>query len=348
MDTDSTALIVIIALAVIAVLVFVTVATSRSAGRSSEVGEIGPRWYEILLAVALLALLAIGIVLLALSQHAGEELAAGTSDWRTGSRSFIFLIMMVALAGVGVLAYAFFVIARLPPAVSARPGAVSGEPSPGAHHEGPAGVRLVGLLGLMVAFLLLGWIYVPRAEQYALMLQLIYPATFALALVLLFDKASRQWSVKSVGETVREWMLCDAIVFLLFIAFLNLRRFESLDQYGGFFWEVLYLAGFLYTFWMLDRKATRYRFLVAYGYFAIAPILLLAWRWVHEIPVPEDLSWWRTVWPFFYLSVIFLVLEIVSLIATRGSNHQGLAAVKDGVFLLLFAIALIVAIPETV
>ena len=346
MDTDSIALIVISAIAVIAVVVVAIVIASKSPGRALDTGgEAGPRWYEILLAVGLLVLLAVAVVVVALSQHTDADLALTTADWRNESGSFIFLIMMVALAGVGVLAYVIFVITRLPKTASALPGAVSGDESPEPHQESPAVVRLIGLLGLVGALLLLGWIYAPPTQLYGLMLQLVYPATFALALVLLFDKASRLWSIKTTAETVREWMLCDAIVFLLFIAFLNLLRFEPAGGYAGFFWDVLYLSGFLFTFWMLDRKLTRYRFLVAYGYLAVVPMLLLGWRWVQEVPVAEDLTWWSTVWPFFFLSVLFFVLEVIALIAART---QVVPAVKDGVFLLLYAIALIIAIPEPV
>ena len=346
MDTHATALIVIIAIAVIAVVVVAIVIASKSPGRALDSGgEAGPRWYEILLAVGLLVLLAVAVVVLALSQHSGADSALTSADWRDESGSLTFLIMMVALAGAGVLAYVIFVITRLPKTASALPGATLGDELPEPHQESPAAVRLIGLLGLVVALLLLGWIYAPPAQLYGLMLQLVYPATFALALVLLFDKASRLWSIKTTAETVREWMLCDAIVFLLFIAFLNLLRFEPAGEYAGVFWDVLYLSGFLFTFWMLDRKLTRYRFLVAYGYLAVVPMLLLGWRWVQEVPVAEDLSWWSTVWPFFFLSLLFFVLEVIALIATRT---QVVPAVKDGVFLLLYAIALMIAIPEPV
>ena len=98
---------------------------------------------------------------------------------------------------------------------------------------------------------------------------------------------------------------------------------------------------------MLDRKRTRYRFLFAYGYVIALPILLLIWRTVQEVPVPEELSWWSSVWPFFTLAIIFFVLEIISLTATRGTDHHAIPAVKDALFVLLYAIALLIAMPAS-
>ena len=37
------------------------------------------------------------------------------------------------------------------------------------------------------------------------MVHLIYPAALGVALVLLFDKATRGWSAKGGGDTAREW-----------------------------------------------------------------------------------------------------------------------------------------------
>ena len=57
--------------------------------------------------------------------------------------------------------------------------------------------------------------------------------------------------------------------------------------------------------------------------------------------------WWGTVWPVLYLAVLFFLLEIVALFTARDSNKQLVPAIKDAVFLALFAILLIVAVPET-
>ena len=253
---------------------------------------------------------------------------------------------MVAVVAIGVFAYLFFVLARIRgPASYTQPQPTTGNDVPELGYESPAAARLLGLLGLAISFLLLAWLYIPPPQQYLVMTQLLYPATVAVALVLLFDKATRSWSVKSNIESVREWIFCDAIVFLLVLGFLNLLRSEANDQYAVLFWDILYIMGFLFTFWMLDRKFTRYRFLVTYGYFIVLPILLLVWRQVQAVPVSEDLSWWSTVWPFFCLSLVFFVLEIISLVATRDSHT--LPAIKDAVFVVLYGAALIIAIPET-
>src|SRR5581483_8100918 len=57
------------------------------------------------------------------------------------------------------------------------------------------------MIGLVVAIVLLCWIALPRAEQYALLAQFIYPASAGLALVLVFDKATRTWGTKRGAET---------------------------------------------------------------------------------------------------------------------------------------------------
>lgn len=212
--------------------------------------------------------------------------------------------------------------------------------------ETPSATRLVGLVLLGIAFLLLNWIYVERAQQFALMLYVLYPAGFAVALVLLLDKATRGWSIKTPGESAREWMFCDAIVFLLILGVLNLHGSQAGENYASLFWDFLHIALFYFTFWLLDRKVTRYRFLVAYGYLIVLPVLLLIWRVVQDVPVPEELSWWSTIWPFFSLAIIFFVLEIISLVATRETENQSVPLVKDAVFFVIYAILLIVAIPE--
>ena len=56
--------------------------------------------------------------------------------------------------------------------------------------------------------------------QFALIIQLIYPASLGVTLVLLFDKATRTWG-KGRRRVVREWLFCDLLVFLLVVAFFN-------------------------------------------------------------------------------------------------------------------------------
>jgi hypothetical protein len=68
---------------------------------------------------------------------------------------------------------------------------------------------------------------------------------------------------------------------------------------------------------------------------------------VQAIEIPVEISWWETIWPFFSLAVIFFVLEIIALIITRDTRSQGLATAKDLLFLVLYVICLIIAIPES-
>ena len=110
----------------------------------------------------------------------------------------------------------------------------------------PAGIRLFGLLAVVVAFLALNWIAVDKSNQYLLMACLMYHATMAVALVLLFDKATREWSAKQKGEPFREWVFCDGMVFLLFLSFLNLVNNGGAENYNALFWDVLYLTLFFF------------------------------------------------------------------------------------------------------
>ena len=174
---------------------------------------------------------------------------------------------------------------------------------------------------------------------------MLYPASIAVALVLLFDKATRSWTPKGSAESFREWLLCDLIVIALILGFLNLEHFEDRDTYRAFFWDVVHIAAFFLVFWLLDRTQFRGRFLVATGYLALLPLLLLLWRWLHEVEAPAELSWWSTVWPTFFLGLAFFVLEIISLIALRGGRSHLAPAIKDAVFAALYAIFLFAAIP---
>ena len=53
--------------------------------------------------------------------------------------------------------------------------------------------------------MLLCWIGLAPADQHALIVQLLYPASLGVALVLVFDKATRAWGEKSAAEATREW-----------------------------------------------------------------------------------------------------------------------------------------------
>ena len=129
----------------------------------------------------------------------------------------------------------------------------------------------------------------------------------------MFDKATRAWSIKAKGEPFREWVFCDAAVFLVFLGFLNLIQYAAAESYSALFWDLLNLVLFFFVFWLVDRKVTRYRFLVAYGYFFAAPILLYIWQWVHAVEdIVETVAWWSSVWPFVVLAIVFMVIEIIA------------------------------------
>ena len=106
----------------------------------------------------------------------------------------------------------------------AAAGRISRETAPAnapASAATPAATAAPRPLALAVAILLLCWIALAPAEQYGLIAQLLYPASLGVALVLLFDKATRAWGDKGGAETVREWLLCDLLVVLLLLAFLQ-------------------------------------------------------------------------------------------------------------------------------
>jgi hypothetical protein len=187
---------------------------------------------------------------------------------------------------------------------------------------------------------LLCWIALAPAAQYGLIAQLIYPASFGVALVLLFDKATRTWSVKPGAESLREWLLADLLIFLLVLQFLNLRGAAKPEAYAGSFWDLLNLVLFFIAFWVIDRTAMRGRFLLGYGYLVVLPLLLLIWQAAQGVAAAA--SWWASVWPFVILAGVFFVLEAVTLVSSTG-ERQALPAVKDTLFVVLYAILLIVA-----
>ena len=189
----------------------------------------------------------------------------------------------------------------------------------------------------------------PRSPT-GLVANLLYPAAFALALVLLFDKASRAWAVKSAGVSFREWLHCDAFTILLVLGYLNLVSNADPGAYSAFFWDALHIALFVFVFWVVDRKFTRLRWLVGLAYLTVLPVLLWIWRLTLAIPEPEDLSWWSTPWPFIALGLIACAVEIIVLAATgRGEDDRsdGTAGhiVKDALFFVLYGGLLIAAAP---
>lgn len=339
-------IVALVVLAVVAAVLVVVAAILLGRSRRPAPGEATtrqrPRWYEILLAVVLL----LALVILAISFTVDIASGGAASEgWRAEMRSSLFLGVMLAVAALALLFLVAFLLARIPVAPPALPG--SGEPDAQARTvRDPAGSRLVGLLLLAVGILLLGWLYLSPAGRADLMVRILYPAAIAVGIVLLFDKATRSWTPKTRTEGFREWLLCDVILITLVLGFLNLEQLEGRDAYGGFFWDLVHIAAFFFVFWCLDRTSMRGRFLVGFGYLTLLPLLLLLWRWVQEIEAPAELAWWSTIWPVFFLALVFFVLEIISLLVLRDSRGHVVPAIKDALFVVVFAVFLAAAVPS--
>ncbi len=205
----------------------------------------------------------------------------------------------------------------------------------------PSPLRVLGLLALVLAILLLCWIDLSSAEQYGLVIQLIYPASLGVALVLLFDKATRDLGHQERRRNSARMAFLRPIGISAGAGFSQPAGRHQARSLCGSFWDILNLVLFFAGFWVLDRTSARSRFLVGYGYLIVVPLLLLVWQAVQGIAVP--VSWWGSVWPFLILTVIFFLLEVVTLISSAG-ERQTLPALKDSLFVLLYAILLIVAI----
>lgn len=303
-----------------------------------------PPWLQIVLALLALGLAIAVLVWLVISLGGGESPNLVLGD---RPRALWFLVIMLGIGVAGLVAFVVYVIHRTVNRRTPRESSASESPPGGEAIQTPAAVRLLGLLALLLAFLLLNWIYLTTAQEYTLMLGLIYPATLAVALVMLFDKATRDWSTKTGAAGFREWMHGDGMVFLLVLAVLNLTTVEKAEEYRAQFLDLLYVTVFFFIFWMLDRKATRFRFLVVQGYLLLLPIWLLIWETVQEVKAPEgdEYSWWSTIWPFFIWAGAFLVLEIIALFATRKGDGGVVRILKDAVFWVGYGILLIVAVP---
>ncbi len=339
-----------IVVAVIGVLAFLIGLLARLPQRQQAAASSGgapaqsPRWYEFTLALILLAAIAAFAIWIISS---GKQWVWGESieDWRSDTRAIIFAAVMIALGVIGLavsLAYALVQSSQ-----SAAPRRAMGStadaaaPASAAAAATPSPLRVLGLLVLAVAVVLLCWIGLSTAEQYNLIVQLIYPASLGVAMVLLFDKATRTWGTKSAPETLREWLFCDLLIFLLVLAFLNVRSVAMPESYASSFWDILNVVLFFFAFWVLDRAAARGRFLVGYGYLVIVPLLLLIWQTTQAVAAAG--SWWASIWPFLILAVVFFILEAVTLISSSG-ERQTLPAVKDALFVVLYAILLMVAV----
>jgi hypothetical protein len=341
------AMIVIAVIGVLAFLIGLVVrAPARQQAAASGAGqaEQSPRWYEFTLALILLAAIAaFAIWLISSGTHWvwGETI----EDWRADNRAIIFAVVMVALAVVGLVVSLIYALVQSSPSAVPRRTAETAAAEAAATGTAlappaPSPLRILGLLALVVALVLLCWIALAPAAQYGLIEQLIYPASLGVTLVLLFDKATRTWSVKPGAESLREWLLCDLLIFLLVLAFLNVRGAPKPEAYTGSFWDLLNLVLFFIAFWVIDRTAMRGRFLLGYGYLVVLPLLLLIWQSAQGV-VPA-VSWWASVWPFVVLAGVFFVLEAITLVSSTG-ERQALPAVKDAVFVVLYAVLLIVA-----
>ena len=304
-----------------------------------------PQWYEFALALLLLAAIAaFAVWLISNGNHWVWGEAIG--DWRADTRNIIFAAIMVALGVIGLivsLAYAAVQSSQRP--VAARPpaGTAAEAAAPAAAATpvpGASPLRIFGILLPVVAVLLMFWIYLPLAQQHELMVQLIYPASLGLTLVLLLDRATRTWGNKSGAESLRDWLLCDLLLFLLVLGFLNVRGLAKPETYNSGFWDILNLLLFFGAFWLIDRSASRARFLAGYGYLIVLPVLLLIWQTMQGVAATA--SWWASIWPFLILAAAFFVLEAVTLVASSG-ERQTMPAIKDTVFVVLYGVLLIVA-----
>ena len=342
-------IVALVVLAVVATVLVVVAAVRLGRARRPSPGEAAvrksPSWHEILLAIVLV----LALVILAVHVRGRDPLrrCAASEALRAvrRRRSNLFLGLMLAVAALALLFLLAFLLARIP-AVGATAAAGESGAVPPETVRDPAGSRLLGLLLLAVGLLLLGWVYLGPAARADLMVQVLYPAAIAVAIVLLFDKATRSWTPKTRAEGFREWLLCDVVLITLVLGYLNLEQLESRDVYGGFFWDMVHVVAFFLVFWCLDRTSMRSRFLVGFGYLTLLPLLLVLWRWVQEIEAPAELAWWSTIWPVFFLALAFFVLEIIALLVLRDSRGHVVPAIKDTAFLVLYAIFLIVAVPS--
>jgi len=316
---------VMIAIVLVAALAFVVFSLGRRFrpalpdGADRRARADTPPPIVIVLAIALL-LVSAAILVWQLPNIMGDR-GAGPG-WIIEGRHTGFLIAMLVISAVALAAFVAFMITRS--GVYTRTTIATPDPAPGRDAEiaTPSAARLLGLLALALAILLLCWIYLPAARQYALMLHLVYPAGFAVALVLLFDKETRSWTGKSAAESVREWLFCDLFVFLLVLGHLNLESLGAAAKYNSALWDVVHVTLFFIAFWLVDQRLTRFRFLVGYGYLIALPVLQLVWRTSQgAVARPDGASWWETIWPIFFAAIIFFAIEAVVLMA-RGKAER--------------------------
>lgn len=339
-------MVAIVILGIVAFLILLVSHQGMRAGGTGRAATYRPQWYEVLLGAGVLAVAA-GILLWQFPPWSGGAAAEG--------RSTTFFVIMLIAAGAGVVVFVLAMLWRLmrdrdaepEPGTVAAPAPAEATPrqeAKAAHHA-PSGIRLLGLVAFGIGFLMLNWSHVPVDQQKQMMLNLIYPAGLIVALVMMFDKASRAWDVKAPGEGVREWLFLNIFMFLYLLGYLNLLGAQAGQGYGGMFWDFLHVAMFLLILWIVDRTTTRLRFLIAHAWLIALPVLLLIWQAQMGVPAVEGVGWWQTIWPFFFLGIVFFVVELIVLIAGGGA---GAGTAKDLVFLVLYVILLIAARPEAV
>ena len=349
MDARSTAFLeIMIGIAVVGMLAFLVLLLAGRIRMATSAGarQLSIRWPQIVLALVLVVTVAL-IVVWQFPPLDGDPARTKADRWRSDPDALSFFIVMLAVAGGAVLVFLAALAVRAHPRLTAPPADEEepAEKTAPATVEAPSAARLFGLLLPVAAILLLSWILLKPEQQYAIVLYLLYPASFAVALVMLFDKATRSWSAKTGGESFREWLLCDLLVFFLILGYLNLLDSGAGAKYEALIWDMLHLAAFFLVFWLLDRRLTRLRFLAAYLYLMLLPILLLIWRAIQGVPPAKDPSWWDTVWPLFILGAVFFVLELIAAIASSDREKQAVPAIKDCLYVVLVGIVLIAAVP---
>ena len=181
-----------------------------------------PRWYEFTLALLLLAAIAAFAIWLISS---GRQWAWGETfeDWRSDSARDS-LCRGDGCAGVIGLVVSFVYTLAQSSQRRLCPRGRPGPPQPEKAAAAAAAPRDAGgrcafsaCAASSVAIVLLCWIGLAPADQYALIDAADLPASLGVALVLVFDKATRAWGGKSAAEATREWLLCDLLMFLLLL-----------------------------------------------------------------------------------------------------------------------------------
>ena len=336
---------VMIALAIVGIVSFLILLISGQAARSAPGARpvYQPRWYELFLAAVFLAALAI-VVLWWLWPG-----AVGAADEDTRATTFIVIMLIVGGGAVVLFVISLFWHnfrgdAADTDTESSAPDTAESENL--AQHKSPSAIRLAGIIGFFLVFLIFNWSYLESVERHLLMKSLMYPAGFVVSLVMLFDKASRSWDIKAPGESTREWLYVNAMLVLYLIAYVNFLQIAEPSTYSAMFWDVLFVGSFLLVFWIVDRSSLRPRFLLLHAWLIALPILLLIWQSQMGVEAPVDVSWWDTIWPFFVLAAVFFVIELIIQIAT--DQGSGLGLFKDVVFLALYLILLISVRPQAV